>query len=89
MINTPTILAITGGVGGAKLALGLTDEVSAAQLHLLVNTGDDFEHLGLQISPDIDTLLYTYIYRQSNLDSLVLLEYYMHHNNQHLYLAHE
>lgn len=59
MINDSTILAITGGVGGAKLALGLADEVSAAQLNLLVNTGDDFEHLGLQISPDIDTLLYT------------------------------
>ncbi len=58
-MNAPTILAITGGVGGAKLALGLADEVSAARLHLLVNTGDDFEHLGLQISPDIDTLLYT------------------------------
>jgi LPPG:FO 2-phospho-L-lactate transferase len=57
--SAPTIFAITGGVGGAKLALGLADEVSADQLHLLVNTGDDFEHLGLQISPDIDTLLYT------------------------------
>lgn len=58
-MSASTILAITGGVGGAKLALGLADEVNAAQLHLLVNTGDDFEHLGLQISPDIDTLLYT------------------------------
>jgi LPPG:FO 2-phospho-L-lactate transferase len=58
-MSDSTILAITGGVGGAKLALGLADEVSADQLHLLVNTGDDFEHLGLQISPDIDTLLYT------------------------------
>jgi LPPG:FO 2-phospho-L-lactate transferase len=58
-MSNSTILAITGGVGGAKLALGLADEVSADQLHLLVNTGDDFEHLGLQISPDIDTLLYT------------------------------
>ena len=58
-MTTSTILAISGGVGGAKLALGLADEVSAARLHLLVNTADDFEHLGLQISPDIDTLLYT------------------------------
>lgn len=58
-MSSSTILAITGGVGGAKLALGLADEVSAARLHMLVNTGDDFEHLGLQISPDIDTLLYT------------------------------
>ena len=55
----PSILAITGGVGGAKLCLGLADEVASSRLHLLVNTADDFEHLGLQISPDVDTLLYT------------------------------
>jgi LPPG:FO 2-phospho-L-lactate transferase len=53
------ILALSGGVGGAKLALGLADEVSPGGLHVLVNTGDDFEHLGLHVSPDIDTLLYT------------------------------
>jgi LPPG:FO 2-phospho-L-lactate transferase len=55
----PTILAITGGVGGAKLALGLADELADSQLHIMVNTGDDFRHLGLYISPDLDTLLYT------------------------------
>jgi LPPG:FO 2-phospho-L-lactate transferase len=54
-----TVLALSGGVGGAKLALGLSDALSPGQLHVLVNTGDDFEHLGLHISPDIDTLLYT------------------------------
>ena len=54
-----SILAITGGVGGAKLSLGLADELADSQLHILVNTGDDFRHLGLHISPDIDTLLYT------------------------------
>jgi LPPG:FO 2-phospho-L-lactate transferase len=54
-----SILALSGGVGGAKLALGLADELTPGQLHVLVNTGDDFEHLGLHISPDIDTLLYT------------------------------
>ena len=54
-----TVLALSGGVGGAKLALGLADELTPGQLHVLVNTGDDFEHLGLYISPDIDTLLYT------------------------------
>ncbi|MBE9538329.1 MAG: 2-phospho-L-lactate transferase [Proteobacteria bacterium] len=54
-----SILAITGGVGGAKLALGLADELPDSELHLLVNTGDDFRHLGMHISPDIDTLLYT------------------------------
>jgi LPPG:FO 2-phospho-L-lactate transferase len=53
------VLALTGGVGGAKLALGLGDVLSANELHILVNTGDDFEHLGLHICPDIDTLLYT------------------------------
>jgi len=54
-----TTLAISGGVGGAKLVLGLAGELPADALHVLVNTGDDFEHLGLHISPDIDTLLYT------------------------------
>jgi LPPG:FO 2-phospho-L-lactate transferase len=54
-----TVLALSGGVGGAKLALGLEDVLPPGQLQVLVNTGDDFEHLGLRISPDIDTLLYT------------------------------
>ncbi|MDG2046263.1 MAG: 2-phospho-L-lactate transferase [Halioglobus sp.] len=54
-----SVLALSGGVGGAKLALGLADSVAAGQLHVLANTGDDFKHLGLHISPDIDTLLYT------------------------------
>ena len=54
-----TVLALSGGVGGAKLALGLEDVLAPGQLQVLVNTGDDFEHLGLHISPDIDTLLYT------------------------------
>ena len=53
------VLALSGGVGGAKLALGLADALPPGQLHVTVNTGDDFEHLGLYISPDIDTLLYT------------------------------
>jgi LPPG:FO 2-phospho-L-lactate transferase len=52
------VLALSGGVGGAKLSLGLADELGE-MLHILVNTGDDFEHLGLHISPDIDTHLYT------------------------------
>ncbi len=57
--ETSNILAITGGVGGAKLALGLADELAPSRLQLLVNTADDFQHLGLYISPDVDTLLYT------------------------------
>ena len=52
------ILAITGGVGGAKLALGLSKLLPAEDLLFAVNTGDDFEHLGLHISPDIDSLTY-------------------------------
>lgn len=52
-------LAITGGVGGAKLALGLSKLLSPDELLFVVNTGDDFEHLGLNICPDIDTLTYT------------------------------
>jgi len=54
-----TVLAISGGVGGAKLALGLARELEPDALAVLVNTADDFCHLGLQICPDIDTLLYT------------------------------
>jgi LPPG:FO 2-phospho-L-lactate transferase len=53
------VLALSGGVGGAKLALGLADLLPPGRLHVVVNTGDDFSHLGLHISPDIDTLLYT------------------------------
>ena len=52
-------LALSGGVGGAKLALGLAGVLGPERLVIVANTGDDFEHLGLQISPDIDTLLYT------------------------------
>ena len=52
------VVAICGGVGGAKLALGLHNRIGE-DLTVVVNTGDDFEHLGLSISPDIDTVLYT------------------------------
>lgn len=53
------VLALCGGIGGAKLALGLYHELAPSQLVVAVNTGDDFEHLGLSISPDVDTVLYT------------------------------
>jgi len=53
------IVALSGGIGGAKLALGLSRVLDPANLLIVANTGDDFEHLGLAISPDIDTLLYT------------------------------
>lgn len=55
---TARYLALTGGVGGAKLCVGLAHLLSPAQLSFLVNTGDDFEHLGLHVSPDLDTLTY-------------------------------
>ncbi len=58
-MNTPRYLAITGGIGGAKLSLGLASILGPDALAFVVNTGDDFEHLGLHISPDIDTLVYT------------------------------
>lgn len=52
------VVALCGGVGGAKLAFGLS-RVIGSDLTVVVNTGDDFEHLGLLISPDLDTVLYT------------------------------
>lgn len=52
-------LAISGGVGGAKLALGLAQRLSPDELVIIANTGDDFEHLGLKICPDLDTVMYT------------------------------
>ena len=53
------IVALAGGVGGARLALGLAALLPADGLTIVVNTGDDFEHLGLSISPDLDTVMYT------------------------------
>jgi LPPG:FO 2-phospho-L-lactate transferase len=53
------IIALSGGVGGAKLALGLSRILPPQDLLVVVNTGDDFEHWGLAISPDIDTVIYT------------------------------
>ncbi|MGE3876769.1 MAG: 2-phospho-L-lactate transferase CofD family protein, partial [Parvibaculaceae bacterium] len=52
------VLALAGGVGGAKLASGLS-HLLGERLTVLVNTGDDFEHMGLHVSPDIDTVMYT------------------------------
>jgi len=53
------IVALAGGVGGAKLADGLAQILPPEDLTVIVNTGDDFEHLGLTICPDIDTVCYT------------------------------
>lgn len=52
------VIALCGGVGGAKLAAGLAN-LLGERLTVVVNTGDDFEHLGLTVCPDIDTVLYT------------------------------
>ena len=54
-----SILSLCGGVGGAKLAHGLCKNVRPEDLLVVVNTGDDFSHLGLHISPDLDTVMYT------------------------------
>src|SRR5688500_7930259 len=53
------IVALAGGVGGARLAVGLAALLSAERLTVVVNTADDSEHLGLTICPDLDTVMYT------------------------------
>jgi LPPG:FO 2-phospho-L-lactate transferase len=55
----PKIVALAGGVGGAKLAHGLAQTLPPEDLTIIVNTGDDFEHYGLHICPDLDTVCYT------------------------------
>ena len=59
MIDATQVLALTGGVGGAKLVWGLAQHIGGDGLMVVCNTGDDFRHLGVDISPDIDTVLYT------------------------------
>ncbi|MEG6507351.1 2-phospho-L-lactate transferase [Methyloligella sp. 2.7D] len=59
MRDAPHYLALCGGVGGAKLADGLAKTLPEGALRIAVNVGDDFEHLSLHISPDLDTVLYT------------------------------
>ena len=53
-----SVVALAAQVGGAKLADGLY-RLRKDRLTVVVNTGDDYEHLGLAFSPDIDTMLYT------------------------------
>jgi LPPG:FO 2-phospho-L-lactate transferase len=57
--GSPRYVVLSGGVGGAKFALGLSRVLEPGQLTIIANTGDDFTHLGLAISPDLDTLMYT------------------------------
>ena len=60
-MSTPRdhVVLLVGGVGGAKLALGLAHALPPGALTVIVNTADDFEHLGLHVSPDLDTVMYT------------------------------
>src|SRR5215217_1303112 len=53
------VCALAGGVGGAKLAAGLRDELAPGDLSVVVNTFDDFDLWGLHICPDLDTVMYT------------------------------
>jgi LPPG:FO 2-phospho-L-lactate transferase len=59
MASAGHVIALCGGVGGAKLAFGLARSLAPDELSIVCNTGDDFEHLGLHVSPDIDTVVYT------------------------------
>lgn len=58
-IKDGRVVLLAGGVGGAKLADGLAQILAPEQLTVIVNTGDDFQHLGLTICPDLDTVMYT------------------------------
>jgi LPPG:FO 2-phospho-L-lactate transferase len=53
------VVALAGGVGGAKLVDGLSAALPPDDLTVVINTGDDFDHMGLRICPDIDTVVYT------------------------------
>ena len=70
-MSAPTgtkVLALTGGIGGAKLALGFANVLEPHQISFVVNTGDDFEHVGFHVSPDVDTLVYT-LAGEANVDT--------------------
>ena len=58
MSNEPFVLALAGGVGGGKFCRGLAAVLPPERLAIVVNTADDFVHLGLHISPDVDSVLY-------------------------------
>ena len=58
-LSYPRVVCLAGGVGGAKLADGLARVLPPENLTVIVNTGDDFRHLGLTICPDLDTVMYT------------------------------
>lgn len=53
------VVVLAGGVGGAKLVEGFAQVIPAGNLSAIVNTGDDFRHMGLALCPDLDTVMYT------------------------------
>jgi len=55
---TGHVVALCGGVGGAKLVHGLSLALPPEELSVIVNTGDDFQHLGLHVAPDLDSVVY-------------------------------
>lgn len=57
-MSSGKFLALSGGVGGAKLVRGLAECLSPSQLQVVVNTADDFDYWGLRICPDLDSNLY-------------------------------
>jgi len=57
--SNPRVVALSGGVGGARLLRGLARVLPPGTLTTIVNTGDDFQHWGLHIAPDVDTVMYT------------------------------
>lgn len=59
LITQQNVVILAGGVGGARMADGFAQLLPPANLTVIVNTGDDFEHLGLTICPDLDTVCYT------------------------------
>ena len=59
MTSDGKVCVLSGGVGGAKLVLGMSRVLNSEEFVVVANTGDDFVHLGLHVSPDIDTLVYT------------------------------
>ncbi len=56
--SRPTVVVLAGGVGGSKLVAGLARVLALDQLTIVVNTGDDMDHLGLRICPDLDTVMH-------------------------------
>lgn len=58
-MNDGRVITLSGGVGGAKLVLGLAHTLPPERLLVVTNTGDDFDHMGLRICPDTDTVIYT------------------------------